>query len=152
MKHACVMHVSCTVYNMHLTTMHVSGLPCMLHSQHVRNLHSMHVYCMHVLCMSNMHMTTMHVTCRKPVHPVDMHVAYNMEHVWTVITTVWNKGWHQWLLKISFQHIREFCYVWYVFNLYKNTFDNILIFCYDHSGLNIPAVVKEMLISTQSIY
>ena len=75
------MHVSCTVYNIHLTTMHVSGLLCMLHLQQVRSLHSMHVCFMHVLCMSKMHITTMHVTCRKPVHPVDIHVAYNMEHV-----------------------------------------------------------------------
>ena len=33
MKHACVMHVSCTVYNMHMTTMHVSGHhACYIHN------------------------------------------------------------------------------------------------------------------------
>ena len=33
-------------------------------------------------------------------------------------------------------YLTEFCYVRYVFNLYKNTFDNISIFNYDNSGLN----------------
>ena len=38
MQHACFMHSVQHAY----TTMHVSGPPCMLHSQHVRNLHSIH--------------------------------------------------------------------------------------------------------------
>ena len=58
MCHACALYVSCTLYNTHLTTMHVSGLPCML--QYVRNLHSVHVSCKFCVA-SNMHVLTMHV-------------------------------------------------------------------------------------------